>query len=57
KELRRVYELYLRRFLDAEYPMLSVIMTPLDTELPVELGVYERKTLDELATAALKSVV
>ncbi|KAI7824229.1 hypothetical protein BX661DRAFT_185769 [Kickxella alabastrina] len=57
KELRRVYELYLRRFLDAEYPMLSVIMTPLDTELPVEIGVYERKMLDELATTALRSVV
>ncbi|KAI8325434.1 hypothetical protein GQ54DRAFT_295466 [Martensiomyces pterosporus] len=49
-DLRRVYELYLKRFLDQEYPAFTVILTPPGTELPAELGEFERKALDDLSS-------
>ncbi|KAJ2824246.1 hypothetical protein FBU31_004046 [Coemansia sp. 'formosensis'] len=48
-DLRRVYELYLRRFADPEYPAFTVVLTPPDTVLPEELGEFECQTLEGLA--------
>ncbi|KAJ1964009.1 hypothetical protein GGI12_001702 [Dipsacomyces acuminosporus] len=42
--------LYLKKFLDPEYPAFTVILTPPDTELPPELGEFERKALDDLSS-------
>ncbi|KAJ1733715.1 hypothetical protein LPJ61_001429 [Coemansia biformis] len=45
-DLRRAYEQHISRFLDPAVPAITVAVTPLDTELLPELGVFERKTLD-----------
>ncbi|KAJ2622780.1 hypothetical protein GGF44_005366, partial [Coemansia sp. RSA 1694] len=47
-DLRRVYDLYLRRFADPEYPTLTVLLTPPDTVLPAEIGEFERRELESL---------
>ncbi|KAJ2063335.1 hypothetical protein GGI17_001825 [Coemansia sp. S146] len=47
-DLRRVYDLYLRRFADPEYPAFTVVLTPPDTVLPDELGEFECLTLESL---------
>ncbi|KAJ2722048.1 hypothetical protein GGI07_003582 [Coemansia sp. Benny D115] len=47
-DLRRVFDMYLKKFLDPEYPTFSVITTPLDTELPSEIGVYEPRTWESM---------
>ncbi|KAJ2160798.1 hypothetical protein GGF46_001986 [Coemansia sp. RSA 552] len=47
QDMRRVYEKYLRRFIDPSHPSLTIMVTPLDTEMLPELGIFERRTLDE----------
>ncbi|KAJ2901190.1 hypothetical protein IWW38_000155 [Coemansia aciculifera] len=47
-DLRRVYDLYLRRFADPEYPTFTVVLTPPDTVLPDELGDFECRALESL---------
>ncbi|KAJ1988923.1 hypothetical protein GGI04_006062 [Coemansia thaxteri] len=47
-DLRRVYELYLRRFADPEYPAFTVVLTPPDTVLPDELGEFESRSFESL---------
>ncbi|KAJ2809111.1 hypothetical protein H4R20_000351 [Coemansia guatemalensis] len=48
EHLRRVYKAHLRRFLDPKHPVIAVILTPTDTELLPELGVFERKALEDI---------
>ncbi|KAJ1956290.1 hypothetical protein EC988_001428 [Linderina pennispora] len=36
------------RFVSPGHPLLTVVLTPLDTELAAELSEFEVKTLDEL---------
>ncbi|KAJ2029035.1 hypothetical protein IWW57_001888 [Coemansia sp. S610] len=47
-DLRRVYDLYLRKFADPEYPAFTVVLTPPDTILPGELGEFEHQSLEGL---------
>ncbi|KAJ1954824.1 hypothetical protein EC988_002226, partial [Linderina pennispora] len=48
EDLRRVYELYLKKFADPEVPSVTVILTPPETDLPPELGEFEHRMLDDL---------
>ncbi|ORX68692.1 hypothetical protein DL89DRAFT_293904 [Linderina pennispora] len=47
-DLRRVYDLYLKRFVTPGHPLLTVVLTPSGTEISAELGKFEVKMLDEL---------
>ncbi|KAJ1951554.1 hypothetical protein EC988_004017 [Linderina pennispora] len=47
-DLRRAYDLYLKRFVTPGHPLLTVVLTPPGTEISAELGKFEVKTLDEL---------
>ncbi|KAJ1667725.1 hypothetical protein IW140_001217 [Coemansia sp. RSA 1813] len=48
-DMRRVCEKYLSRFVDDKYPLFGLLVTPSDTDVPAELGPFERKTLEELS--------
>ncbi|KAJ2847630.1 hypothetical protein IWW36_003755 [Coemansia brasiliensis] len=47
-DLRRVYCEQLRRFLDSDCPTISVVLTPPDYQLLPELGLYTRRSLEEI---------
>lgn len=46
KDLRRVYDQYLSKMADPNYPSFTTLITPSDTEISPELGTFERRTLD-----------
>ncbi|KAJ2613623.1 hypothetical protein H4S08_002096 [Coemansia sp. RSA 1365] len=54
EHLRKVYKEHLRRFLDPNHPVISVMLTPIDTELLPELGVFERKALEDIENFKLR---
>ncbi|KAJ2523544.1 hypothetical protein GGI11_001440 [Coemansia sp. RSA 2049] len=48
-DMRRVFEKYVLPFADDAYPMFRLLVTPLDTEVPAELGPFERMTLENIS--------
>ncbi|KAJ1854945.1 hypothetical protein LPJ73_002397, partial [Coemansia sp. RSA 2703] len=51
-DLRRVYDLYLSKLADPDYPSITVVTTPPDTAMPADaIGAFERVTLDTLSTS------
>ncbi|KAJ1889469.1 hypothetical protein LPJ81_006124 [Coemansia sp. IMI 209127] len=48
-DMRRVFERYVSRFADKDYPLFRLLVTPSDTEVPAELGPFEVKTLDDIS--------
>ncbi|KAJ2662309.1 hypothetical protein IWW48_001884 [Coemansia sp. RSA 1200] len=48
-DMRRMFEKYLLSFTDTEYPMLRLLVTPSDVDVPTEFGPFERKTLEEIS--------
>ncbi|KAJ2658960.1 hypothetical protein IWW48_003758 [Coemansia sp. RSA 1200] len=48
-DLRRVFKKYMLNFVDPNWPMLRLVVTTLDTEVPARLGSYEKKTLKEIS--------
>ncbi|KAJ2509957.1 hypothetical protein H4217_008091 [Coemansia sp. RSA 1939] len=48
-DLRRVFKKYMLNFVDSHWPMLRLVVTTLDTEMPARLGPYEKKTLKEIS--------
>ncbi|KAJ1799076.1 hypothetical protein LPJ59_002080, partial [Coemansia sp. RSA 2399] len=48
-DMRRVFEKYVSRFADKDYPLFRLLVTPSDTEIPAELGSFEVKTLEEIS--------
>ncbi|KAJ2553212.1 hypothetical protein EV175_003019 [Coemansia sp. RSA 1933] len=48
-DMRRVFEKYMTRFVDDDYPLFRLYVTPSDIEIPAEFGTIEVKTLEELA--------
>ncbi|KAJ1794848.1 hypothetical protein LPJ59_004451, partial [Coemansia sp. RSA 2399] len=48
-DMRRVFEKYVSRFADKDYPLFRLLVTPSDTEVPAELGPFEMKTLEEIS--------
>ncbi|KAJ2847343.1 hypothetical protein GGI22_006005 [Coemansia erecta] len=49
RDMRRVFEKYVSRFADKDYPLFRLLVTPSDTEVPAELGPFEVKTLDDIS--------
>ncbi|KAJ2620362.1 hypothetical protein GGI26_005071 [Coemansia sp. RSA 1358] len=48
-DIYRVYEKYLRIFLDRDYPTFTIVVSQQDTKLAEELGNFKRMTLEELS--------
>ncbi|KAJ2395608.1 hypothetical protein GGI23_004237, partial [Coemansia sp. RSA 2559] len=48
-DMRRVFEKYVSRFADKDYPLFRLLVTPLDTEVPAELGLFEMHTLEDIS--------
>ncbi|KAJ2760929.1 hypothetical protein H4S06_001473 [Coemansia sp. BCRC 34490] len=48
-DLRRVFKKYMLNFVDSHWPMLRLVVTTLETEMPARLGPYEKKTLKEIS--------
>ncbi|KAJ1788577.1 hypothetical protein LPJ59_005516, partial [Coemansia sp. RSA 2399] len=48
-DMRRVFERYVSRFADKDYPLFRLLVTPSETEIPADLGLFEVKTLDEIS--------
>ncbi|KAJ2388083.1 hypothetical protein GGI23_006132 [Coemansia sp. RSA 2559] len=48
-DMRRVFEKYVSRFADKDYPLFRLLVTPLDTKVPAELGLFEAKTLEDIS--------
>ncbi|KAJ2655479.1 hypothetical protein IWW48_005514 [Coemansia sp. RSA 1200] len=49
--IRHVFEKYVLKFIDNDYPILRIIVTPPSVEIPAELGSYQLMTLEELSAA------
>ncbi|KAJ2865923.1 hypothetical protein GGI22_001401 [Coemansia erecta] len=48
-DMRRVFEKYVSRFADKDYPLFRLLVTPSDTEVPAELGPFEVHTLEDIS--------
>ncbi|KAJ2359251.1 hypothetical protein IWW50_001939 [Coemansia erecta] len=53
EDIRRMYDTYLCRFIDPDFPAISVVLTPPDTQLMSELGSFSRRSLTEIGTGTL----
>ncbi|KAJ2760136.1 hypothetical protein H4S06_001878 [Coemansia sp. BCRC 34490] len=48
-DMRRVFDKYVCRFIDDDYPMLRLLVTPVGVAIPEELGPYKQMTLEEIS--------
>ncbi|KAJ2660544.1 hypothetical protein IWW48_002881 [Coemansia sp. RSA 1200] len=48
-DMRRVFEKYVLRFADNNYPMFRIIVTPSVTTIPAKIGSYQRMSLEEIS--------
>ncbi|KAJ2524944.1 hypothetical protein GGI11_000453 [Coemansia sp. RSA 2049] len=48
-DMRRVFDKYVCRFIDDDYPMLRLLVTPAGVAIPEELGPYKQTTLEEIS--------